>query len=238
MRSPFIILLFVSTFSFCQSRSRALNDSLNYIVADSLIKERLVALVMENPEIDEATAMVNSAEYTLKAAKNNWLNQVSIAGNLNEFVINGTKINGLPASTLFPKYNIGVSLPLGVFTRQEKNISRERIKMFTAQKESKINNLRKRVLILYEQYKEKKELYDLQKQITDGQYSTYQQTQRDYATGEINELKEVNTDYEKWIDQRIKQRSKELDLRVTELEIEELIGMKLVDALRTVAIKR
>lgn len=238
MRLLFILLLFVSIPSFCQSRIRSLNDTLSNTLTDSLIKERLVSLTMENPEVDEASAMISGAEYSLKAAKNSWLNQISVAGNLNEFVINGTKINGLPASTLFPKYNIGVNLPLGIFGRQEKNISRERIKMFTAQKESKINNLKKRVLILYEQYKEKRELFDLQKQITDGQFSTYQQTQRDYASGEINDLKEVNSEYEKWIDQRIKQRSKELDLRVTELEIEELIGMKLSDALRTVAIKR
>lgn len=238
MRLSFIFLLFASTTSFCQLKIRSSSDSLAFIVADSIIKERLVSLVMENPAVDEANAMINSAEYTLKAAKSSWLNQISIAGNLNEFVINGTTVNGLPASTLFPKYNIGVSLPLGIFARQEKNISRERVKMYTAQKESIINNLRKRVLILYEQYKEKKESFDLQKQITDGQYSSYQQTQRDYASGEISELKEVNSDYEKWIDQRIKQRTKELDVKLVELEIEELIGMKLADALRNVAIKK
>ena len=91
------------------------------------------------------------------------------------------------------------------------------------------------MLIRYEDYKERKELLELQKQITDGQYSTYQQKQKDFANGEVNDIKDVNKEYELWILQRSTQRTRERDLQVAQLELEEIIGVPLEEALNSVA---
>jgi outer membrane protein TolC len=234
MRIFFVPLLLISLFSYSQSKPASISNSVNNSIPDSAIRERLIVLAMSNPAITEANAMVNSAQYELKRAKTSWLNTVSVSGNINELVVNNTTINGMPASTLFPKYNVGVNLPLGMFSKQEKNISKEKVKVFEAQKEGKTRAIRKEVLIRYENYKEKKELFELQKQMTDGQYSNYQQKQKEYASREISKLEEVNKEFELWVEQRSKQRTKEKELKVAELELEELIGMSITDAIRSV----
>jgi outer membrane protein TolC len=208
------------------------------LVDDSVVQNRLVALAMQNPVFAEADALINSAQFELKRAKSAWMNTVVVSGNINEFVINNTTINGLPASTLYPKYNFGINVPLGLFSRQEKNISREKVKQYEAQKDSRVRAIRKEVLIRYENYKEKKMLFELQKQLTEGQYSTYQQRQKDYANRELNDLKEVNKEYILWVEQRSQQRTREKDLLVAELELEEIIGMKLSDALNSASLNK
>jgi outer membrane protein TolC len=182
--------------------------------------------------------MISAAQYELKGTNTAWLNSIVLSGNINEFVINNTNINGIPASTLYPKYNIGVNIPLGIFTRQEKNIAKEKVKIYDSQKDQKKRALIKEVLQRYENFKEKKELLDLQKLITDEQYSNYQQYQRDFASGEVKDIKDVNKEYQLWLQERTKLRTSEKDLKIAQLEIEEIIGTNFLDVLKTITINK
>ena len=235
----FLLYLFISIniVSFCQTtvpKSEWFNNSYK----DSLIRQTLVDLAMKNPSLDQADILINTAELELKRAKSSWLNSITVGGNINEFVVNNTTINGIPASTLFPKYNVGVNIPLGLFGRQETNISKEKIKLYESQKESLKRQLIKEVLVRYENYKEKLDVFELQKQITDGQYSTYQQIQKDFASGEIKDIGDVNKEYELWIEQRSKQRTKDKELRIAELELEEIIGIDLITVLSSLELNK
>ncbi|MFL5789381.1 MAG: hypothetical protein ACJ748_15075, partial [Flavisolibacter sp.] len=58
-----------------------------------------------------------------------------------------------------------------------------------------------------------------------------QQKQKDFANGEVNDIKDVNKEYELWILQRSTQRTRERDLQVAQLELEEIIGVPLEEAL-------
>lgn len=223
-----LFFLFVCFSITATSQTQA--DSLR-MLPDSLIKERLVQLVMDNPALHASDAMVGTAEYELKRAKTSWLNTINVSGNLNELVINNATINGLPASTLFPKYNFGLTIPLGLFGRQEKNIAREKIRLYEAQYEENRRALVKRVLIRYEEFKEKRELFELQRQMTDGQLATYQNKQRDFASGKSTDPGEINKEYQLYVEQKSKQRTREMEYNVARLELEELIGMRLEDAL-------
>ena len=235
MRIYFVFILLSIGFA-SESQVRSISrDSLNNPRVDSLIKQKLIELAMKNPALNESNALIGGAQYELKQSKTLWLNTVTLSGNVNEFVINQTVINGQSVASYFPKYNIGVNVPLGLFGRQDKNISKEKVKVFEAQKETRTREIKKIVLIRYEDYKEKKELLELQKQITDGQYSTYQQKQKDFANGEVNDIKDVNKEYELWILQRSTQRTRERDLQVAQLELEEIIGIPLEEALASVA---
>ena len=187
--------------------------------------------------MNQSDAMLGGARYELKGEKTEWLNTLVVSGNINEFVINNTTINGLQASNLYPKYNVGVNIPMGIFTKQEKNVAREKVRLYEAQKESQKRLIIKEVLIAYEDYKEKKELLELQKQITDGQQSTYRQKQTDYAEGAVKET-DVNKEYELWIEQRSRQRTKEKDLIIAELELEAIIGVKLSEVFNSIELNR
>ena len=209
-------------------------DSLQLPHIDSAIRTRLIELALKNPALQEADAQIAVSKLQVKEAKSAWLNTIGVSGNINEFVINNSTINGVPAATLFPKYNFGIAIPLGIFSAQQKNIARRRIDVNQAQKELQERTLRKEVMIRYENYREKKELLSLQKQVTDLQFNTYNESQREFASGEVPSIRDVNREYEKWIDQRSKQRTRERDLQIAELEIEELIGVPLADVIRNV----
>src|SRR4051812_49377050 len=148
MRIYFVfILLCISIVSLSQGKLTISRDSLNNPRVDSLIKQKLVELAMKNPSVNESDALVNSAQYEVKQSKTAWMNSLVVAGNVNEFVINGTKINGQAASSYYPKYNIGLTVPFGLFGRQDKNISLEKVKVFEAQKETRKREIKKTVLI-------------------------------------------------------------------------------------------
>lgn len=237
-----IFLLSISTLLSAQvktqSKQASVIDSLNNPHIDSLIKAKLIELAMQNPGVKEANAMINSAQYELKGTNTAWLNAIVLSGNVNEFVINNTQINGIAASTLYPKYNVGVNIPLGLFAKQEKNIAREKVKVYDFQKEQKQRALTKEVLQRYESFKEKKELLDLQKLITDDQYSNYQQYQKDYATGEVKDIKQVNKEYQLWLTERTKLRTSETDLKLAQLEVEEIIGTDLTEVIKGITITK
>lgn len=227
----FVILL-VCSVSFSQiTRSTAFSDSLRVLRTDSLIRIKLVELALENPLLAESDARINGAQAELKKAKASWLSSIVVSGNINELVVNNSTINGLPASTLFPKYNAGINIPFSVFDGSPRKVAEQKIKEQEAQKEVRKRAIVRDVLIKYENLKEKQELYELQKQITDGQYSTYQQKQSDYAGGIITDIKEVNKEYESWVDHKSKQRTKAKDLAVAEIELQEIVGMKFSDVL-------
>lgn len=237
--AAFFLALSLSVMAQVKTQSKPVatvvtSDSLNNPYIDSLIKQKLVELSLQNPSFKEADAMINSARYELKGAKTLWLNSIVFSGNVNEFVINDTKINGIAASTLYPKYNVGVNIPLGIFTRQEKNIAKEKIKIYDAQKDEKKRAIIKEVLERYENFKEKSELLYLQKLITDDQYSNYQQYQKDFASGEVKDIKEVNKEYQLWLEERTKLRTSDKDLKIAQLEVEEIIGTDLTDVINKV----
>jgi outer membrane protein TolC len=224
----------MACWSSSQVRPKLAVDSIKVRDMDSLIKDRLVALAMENPSLREADAMIGESQYQIKKAKSAWLNSLALSGNINEFVVNNSTINGIPASTLFPKYNLGVNIPFGIFATQDKNIARQRKKINEALKDQKIMSLRREVLTRYENYKEKKDLLDLQKIITDDQYATYQQKQREFANGEIRNVSDVNKEYAAWIQQRSQLRTREKDLADADLDVEEITGKKMAQVISDV----
>ena len=116
------IFLTISISSFSQVRIAALkSDSLNHPLIDSLVKQKLIELALKNPVMNQSDAMLGGARYELKGEKTEWLNTLVVSGNINEFVINNTTINGLQASNLYPKYNVGVNIPIGFRARKNRH---------------------------------------------------------------------------------------------------------------------
>jgi outer membrane protein TolC len=199
---------------------------------DSLIKAKLVDLAIHNPQIDVADAQIKIAQYNLTTAKNSWLGSIDVATNVNEFVIDGTKINGLAASSYYPKYNFGVSVPFDIFskTKGEKNIATQNIVTAKAVKEDRIRLIKEEVLIRYENYKEKKELARLQKISSEGDNDSYIAAQKSYADGTI-QLAEMNKSYQLYIDSQSKLVTCQRDLNVATIELEEMIGVPISQVL-------
>lgn len=187
------------------------------------IKAKLIFLVLNNGEAVAADANVRIAKIARKKANSSILGSVNLGGNVNEFVINNS-----PAANFFPKYNFGLTIPLDMFAknRAEKRTADEMIIINTSQKALVNEALKAKVLSQYETYKEKKELLELQLILTEDDNAAYEKAQKDYKA-ELVTIEDVNRVYRQLIISRSTLASKQKELNVAIIEIEEMIGVPL-----------
>ena len=192
------------------------------------IKSKLIKLALQSAQIAAADANISIAEIERRKANSSLLSSVNIGGNVNEFVINNS-----PAASFFPKYNFGLSISMDAFAKNkaEKKTADQMIIFNKSQKEQLENNIRAKVLIQYELYKEKKELVQLQKIAMEEDVAAYEKAQNDFQNDEIT-MEELNKLYKATITEKALLATKEKDLNIAIIQIEELIGMPLEKALQ------
>ena len=197
-------------------------------LTDDAIKEKLVKLALKNnAEITAADASIRIAEISRKKANSSMLSSVNLGANANEFVINNS-----PQANFFPKYNLGVSIPLDIFAKNkaEKQTANQMITINTAQKDIIEKNIRTKVLILYETYKEKKQIVELQKMAMEDDIAAYEKAQQDYADAIIT-LEDLSKIYKSSVNEKSILATKQKEFNISVIELEEAIGTPLAKAL-------
>lgn len=204
----------------------AMNDK--PVTADDEIKARLVKLALNNPQAAINSANIEIARLNRKIASSSWLGLISAGGNVNEFVINNS-----PAANFFPKYNIGVSIPFNIFSKtgNEKKVADQNINIANAEKSLRDNAIKAEVLTRYEVYKEQRDLLALQNITVENNFSDYQAAQKNFSDGSIN-IEALNKYYQVYIAEKIKIISTTREYNVAKIQLEELIGMSLANALQ------
>lgn len=204
----------------------AMND--RPMSAEDEIKARLVKLALNNPQASINNANIEIAQLNRKKASSSWLSSISVGGNVNEFVINNS-----PAANFFPKYNIGLSIPFDIFSKtgNEKKVADQNIHIAKAEKAVNDNSIKAEVLTRYEVYKEQRDLLALQNITVENNYSDYQAAQKNFADGSIN-IESLNKFYQGYVSEKIKIISITQKFNVSKIQLEELIGMPLTNALQ------
>lgn len=200
------------------------NDSLvNISPDDELIKQKLIKLALKNPSFIVADANIAIAELNRKKANTAWLSQISAGANINEFVIQGSA-----AASFFPKYNLGVSIPFDIIqkTKLAKTTADQTIIINEAMKTQQSIAIKAEVLTRYENYKEKKQLVELQKISMENDLSAYENAQIDYAEGTLK-ISEMNKVYQSYVNEKSKLVSREREVNVAIIQLEEIIGVPL-----------
>jgi len=194
---------------------------------DDEVKAKLISLALKNTDMTSANANIRIAEISRNKANSTLLGSVSIGANANEFVVNNS-----PAANFFPKYNVGLIMPLDVFAKSkaEKRTADQVIIINKSEKDQLVKSIKTRVLILYETYKEKKELVELQKIAMEDDIAAYDRAQRDFKD-EIITLQELNVIYKASIFEKAILTTKEKELNIAGIQLEEIIGMPLQRAL-------
>ncbi len=202
------------------TQGRSLRDSLG-------IKDQLVELALQNSDLEIANVNSRIAEYNIQKAKAAWLDMVTITGNLNELTVNKSIY-----ANYWPKYNLGLSIPLGTFGRRNNDvkIAKEQVTINEIQKKERIKTIRTEVLKRFENYLEKKDIYEVQVESTQAFYTIFLKSKSQYAASSlsIERLNEVSKYYN---DELIKQRTAEKNMNVAYLELEEMVGFKVRDVL-------
>ena len=201
------------------------------------VRERLVQLAMNNPNYEISDRLTYIALYQLRLAKGSWLSALSAQGNVNEFTVNELFGSTNPAVstniTIYPKYNLGLSIPFDLFNRNSNNvkIARENLYIAQAQKNERFREIKADVLTKYEDYLLIKQKLELQSQITTDAYTNYQIAERDYRLNVIK-AEDLSRAYKNWVGEQVFKLSIQRDLNVSKIDLEKVIGVKFEDVFR------
>lgn len=215
-------MLLLLTVLFTTAKAQTISNQ-PFTDTHSAIEDRLVELAYQNPDVQKIAHQTKISEYQLKAAQTVWLNLLAFNVNLNEFTLE----KNTPATYIYPKYNIGLTIPLGtVFSRTAVKSARESIAIGQDNTESIKRTIKEQVLSAYKQYVAYGELIDIQSQLVNDVKTQLLQSEQKFRNGSISleayntAQKNNNAELATLINLRLQQ-----DLK--KLEIERIIGVKL-----------
>ena len=199
-------------------------------VADASFGEKLVQLAWQNnPTNQELISKSKAAKYEVDLAKWSWLRTISASGNLNEYTIDPPERNN-NFQPFFPRYNFGVTVSLGTIflTPIETRAARSTYQATESQINQQKIALRAEVLMRYQNYLMNQKLFEVQNEVTEDEYSEFLLMEQDFKAGDVTlqDYKKSLKAYNQELTQRIKV---ERDLRVAQIALEEMIGVRLED---------
>jgi outer membrane protein TolC len=203
------------------------NNADTAVVTD--IREKLIQLALQNPDYEIADREITIAHNNLKLTKTKFLNNLIGQINYNEYSIKAPTDN---FANYYPKYNIGLSIPFGIFPGRGKeiNIAKENVGIAEANKNLRFRQIKAAVLTAYEDYLMHKQKLEFQNQITQDVRTLYQQKERDFSEGIIS-AEEYYPAYHQWTDEQSKRTELQRNFNVAKVELEMLIGMTLEEAI-------
>lgn len=205
--------------------------------ADSVV-ERLVAMASVNPRIVSLENVAEQYEYEFRRGKTAWLNNIQVAGNLNELSLKQGSTaapDPIRQSTQFPRYNIGVVVPFGLFVNNGKqnkaNYSRYLSMLETVKIEKQ--NIRKEVITTYQGYILQKQLLALQQEVLQDAKILLNKHEEDFRNEKITLETYTNTS-RTYNNEQVKEINILNSIKLIEAELEALIGMRIQDALEMI----
>jgi outer membrane protein TolC len=219
--------------SYSQTDSTRLYNSSSFNPRSDSVVERLVALASVNPRIVSLENIVTQYEYEFKRGKTAWLNNIYVAGNLNELSLKqSNNVDPLVQSTQFPRYNIGVTIPFGLFInngKQNKSNWYRYQSMVENLKMEKLN-VRRDVIYQYQNYILQKQLLALQQEVLQDARILLNKHEEDFRNDKISLETYTNTS-KVYNNEQVKEVNILNTIRLVETELEALIGMNVQDAL-------
>jgi len=187
--------------------------------------EKLVQIAWQNhPSNKLVTKDYEIAKVTLLQTKWSWLEQISASGNLNEFTLNPEQNSNL----FFPRYNFGVTIPLGILVSvptSTKIAQKETEKADLAIKQQKLV-LRNLVLKAYHNYLMYEELLKIKSDLVEDEQASFLAVEESFQSGNVSlaEYKEALKAYNAELENQIRAKN---DFENAKLEIEMYIGINL-----------
>ncbi len=184
-RLPLLLVLWVPAMSMAQSV-----DYNKIIVTEQIsaisFEERLVQLAWRNhPSNKTVTQKVELAQSIRAKARWSWLDNIFVEGNYNEFT-GKDEIDAL-ARSFYPRYNVGVRLPLGTFvqTPLSAQVANDQVLISEFEVNAKKLEVRENVLLAVERLKERFKVVKLRERIQEDYFLMYQSSEKKFKAGEI-----------------------------------------------------
>jgi len=232
MKKELLTLLLIC-FGFITQAQKADTAILMVLPADqptvARLKIRLVELALSNPDMKVHDLKKQVTKYESNRAKAEWLNHFSATGNLNEFTLKNGDNN-----TFFPRYNFGVTVPLGNFIAipNAVKIAKTNGKVIDEQKKSDALELKANVLGAYEEYAANKQLLELHLPLLEDALNTFRQTEEQFSSGASGvTIEAYNSAYRQYNTEMVRKVELERNLRQSKIILEGMVGMTLEEVL-------
>jgi len=222
MKFLLLSLLFILTVpAFSQSTKD------NASVPDSLIRKKLVELATSGPSSKLIEHQNKILEYQLKAAKNTWLNLLTLSLNYNDLTLSGQN-----TTYVYPKYFFGLNIPLGtLLSRTQVKSAKEQIKVKENEKETLVRKLKVDILSMYLQLQNYNERILLQTNVIDDIENLFLKVKEDFKNDAVS-IEAYTTAQKHYTDELIKGKQLELDRDILKLQIEAVIGVTVEEAIQ------
>ena len=242
------IVLVLALFSFVAVNAqdptgRNQKEGLNRI--DSITKDDakklLVAMALQNPNYQIAMAKIKSAKWEVAKAKGAWLGMFVASGNFNEITMKGLNsgtidpVTGLRTgiNLFFPRYNFSVKIPLDLFTTKANDvkIKREALTIAEKERELKEREIRKEILVRFEDLLMHKEKLEINARLLQLELSDYNFAEKEFRDERISSdaFKTAEASY---FDMKMRYAELNRNYNVAKIELEELVGAELDNILR------
>ncbi len=224
-----LFLLFVTVHAFGQ------NIDYNKIILPSHVQspdfaEKLVQLAWNNhPDNEILRSEIKASEYQVKKNAANWLDIITVTGNLNEFVLNPDE-DEFNRAAFYPKYNVRASISLGMFVSipNQTKIDKQRRSIANSQLDSKKLAVRNSVMKTYNEYLLNEKIYKIQAQQFSDVETAHRSVEQRFKNGETT-FEMYAASQRNYNQASISLLIAETDYKNKKLDLEQLIGVRLED---------
>jgi outer membrane protein TolC len=222
-----ILLLSVSVAASAQ-KPLVKRDTAKRVNSDtaSLIEQKLVELAMNGPLVKAAGHQDKINEYQLIAAKNNWINLLTLSYNYNDQSFKNNVQN------VYPKFFVGVTVPLGtLLSRTQVKAANEAVSISKENHEQLRRSIKAEVVGRYRQYKSYGELIALQSELLSNVQAVLLQAEDKFRKDKIT-IEEYNNAQRIKNEEATKLINLQLQQDLVKLDIEKMIGTPLESVIR------
>jgi len=192
----------------------------------SLIEQKLVELAMDGPAVKAAGHQDKINEYQLKAAKNNWVNLLTLSYNYNDQAFKNNVQN------IYPRFFVGVTVPLGtLISRTQVKAANEAVLISRENHESLRRNIKAEVVGKYRQYKAYGEMIALQSELLNNVQAALLSAEDNFRKGTIK-IDDYNTAQKLKNQEATNLVNLQLQQDLVKLDIERMIGTSLESVIR------
>jgi outer membrane protein TolC len=201
------------------------------------VAEKLAELGTKNFIIQSAGKSVEMSQEDVKKAKSLWLNHISPNFNLNEFTIARTLGINSQLNSFWPRYNINLSLPLGMFAGNKSAVNKSKIAVEQAKlnQETIILNIKRNVRVYYQDYISNKYLLALQESLLQDEKILLDRVNTMFENNQVD-LEVFTAATKKYNDLLAKKINLLKDINYAVYNLEEILGMPLDIAISQVAV--
>jgi outer membrane protein TolC len=205
------------------------NPKLNGVDTSGLtIEQKLVALALSGPAKKSLVNQSKINEYQLRAAKNTWVNLLTLSANFNE---QNAFTQNQAATFVFPRYFFGVNIPLGtLLSRTSVKAAKEQLSITKNNIEQLDRDVKADILSKYKEYQTYGELITVQSQTLDDEEAAYLQAKEKFRNGVIL-IEEYNIVQKKYNGELAAKLNLQMQRDLKKIEIERIIGTSLESVL-------